>query len=103
MSNYTTALTDPRFGRAVVFTVGLTLVVTAILLVLGYLLAVAVNRLHRMRPIVLGLLLLAYVIPGLVGATMFSWLFDSNFGAVRSTTSSPTSQVRTSSGSPARR
>ena len=64
LSNYTTALTDPRFGRAVVFTVGLTLVVTAILLVLGYLLAIAVNRLRRMRPIVLGLLLLAYVIPG---------------------------------------
>ena len=33
-----------------------------------------------MRPIVLGLLLLAYVIPALVGAAMFSWLFDSNFG-----------------------
>ena len=40
------------------FTVGLTLVVTAILLVLGYLLATAVNRLRRMRPIVLGILLL---------------------------------------------
>lgn len=80
LSNYTAALTDPRFGRAVVFTVGLTLVVTAILVVLGYLLAIAVNRLRRMRPLVLGLLLLSYVIPGLVGATMFSWLFDTNFG-----------------------
>ena len=80
LANYTAALGDPRFLRAVAFTVGLTLVVTGILLVLGYLLATAVNRLRRMRPLVLGLLLLAYVIPGLVGATMFSWLFDSNFG-----------------------
>lgn len=81
-ANYQQALTDPRFGRAVLFTIGLTLTVTAVLVVAGYVLAVMVNNLGRMRPFVLGALLVAYVIPQVVGATMFSWLFDPNFGGV---------------------
>jgi N,N'-diacetylchitobiose transport system permease protein len=82
LDNYVQAFTDPRFGRALVFTAGLTVVVTAVLLVAGYVLAAAVNRLGRMRPVVLGILLISYVIPNVVGATMFSWLFDQNFGGV---------------------
>ncbi|NIK61584.1 carbohydrate ABC transporter permease [Kribbella shirazensis] len=82
LANYQQALSDPRFGRAVLFTVGLTLAVTAVLVVGGYLLAVAVNGLGRWRPVVLGVLLVSYVVPQLVGATMFSWLFDENFGGV---------------------
>lgn len=82
LDNYAQAFTDPRFGRALVFTAGLTVVVTAVLLGAGYVLAAAVNRLGRMRPVVLGILLISYVIPNVVGATMFSWLFDQNFGGV---------------------
>jgi multiple sugar transport system permease protein/N,N'-diacetylchitobiose transport system permease protein len=82
LDNYSLALHDPRFGRAVLFTVGFTVTVTICLLVLGYLLAVAVNRLRLSRPLVLGILLVSYVVPQVVGATMFSWLFDSNFGGV---------------------
>lgn len=82
LDNYTQALTDPRLGRAVLFTVGLTAAVVAVLLVGGYLLAVLVNGLRRSRPWVLGILLVSYVVPNVVGATMFSWLFDSNFGGV---------------------
>ena len=81
LSNYATALTDPRFGRAVVFTVGLTLVVTAILLVSATSWPWpstgspdAAPRARTAAPRVR--------IPGLVGATMFSWLFDSNFGGL---------------------
>lgn len=82
LDNYAQAFTDPRFGRALVFTAGLTVAVTAVLLVAGYVLAATVNRLGRMRPVVLGILLISYVIPNVVGATMFSWLFDQNFGGV---------------------
>ncbi|GAB2599117.1 sugar ABC transporter permease [Kocuria himachalensis] len=82
LDNYAQAFTDPRFGRALVFTAGLTVVVTAVLLVAGYVLAATVNKLGRMRPVVLGILLISYVIPNVVGATMFSWLFDQNFGGV---------------------
>lgn len=82
LDNYAQALSDPRLGRAVLFTVGLTAAVVAVLLVGGYLLAVLVNGLGRARPWVLGVLLVSYVVPNVVGATMFSWLFDSNFGGV---------------------
>lgn len=82
LDNYKQALTDSRFGHAVLFTVLLTVVVVAVLVVGGYVLAVLVNRLKRMRPVVLGILLVSYVIPQVVGATMFSWLFDDNFGGV---------------------
>lgn len=82
LANYTAALSDPRLGRAVLFTVGLTFVVTAFCLVFGYVLAVLVNGLGRLRPLVLGILLISYVLPHVVGAVAFSWLFDSNFGGI---------------------
>jgi multiple sugar transport system permease protein/N,N'-diacetylchitobiose transport system permease protein len=80
--NYTSALSDPRFAQAVLFTVQLTVIVTILLLVLGYLLAVLVNTLGRSKPFVLGILLISYVVPHVVGGAMFSWLFNSNFGGV---------------------
>ncbi|HEX5857211.1 MAG TPA: sugar ABC transporter permease [Microbacterium sp.] len=80
--NFARALSDPRFGRAVFFTVVVTVITTAILLVLGYLIATAVNRLTKSRPLVLGIMLVSYVLPTLVGAVAFSWLFDDNFGGV---------------------
>ncbi len=80
--NYAAALTDERFGRAVVFTISTTLIVTAILLVFGYLIAVGLNRLGKTRPLVLGILLVSYVLPSLVAAVAFSWLFNDNFGGV---------------------
>lgn len=82
LDNYATALTDGRFGSAVVFTITTTLVTTVILLVFGYLIAIGLNRLGRTRPIVLGILLVSYVLPSLVGAVAFSWLFNDNFGGV---------------------
>lgn len=82
LDNYSQALSDPRLGRAVLFTVGLTVAVVATLVVGGYLLAVLVNGLGRAKPFVLGILLISYVVPNIVGATMFSWLFDANFGGV---------------------
>lgn len=82
LANFATALTDPRFGRAVLFTVILTVVVTAILLVLGYMVAIGVDRLGKLRPIILGAMLVSYVLPNVVGAASFSWLFDQNFGGV---------------------
>ena len=82
LQNYATALSDPRFLRAVAFTVVLTIIVTLALVVLGYIIATLVNQLGRLRPIVLGILLVSYVLPNVVGAAAFSWLFDTNFGGV---------------------
>jgi N,N'-diacetylchitobiose transport system permease protein len=82
LDNYRDALSDPRFLDAAVFTIGLTLAAALILVVAGYWLAVMVNQLGRMKPVVLGILLISYVVPQVVGATMFSWLFNSNFGGI---------------------
>ncbi|HET9872827.1 MAG TPA: sugar ABC transporter permease [Propionibacteriaceae bacterium] len=82
LANYAAALSDLRLGRALVFTVGVTVVVTVFCLVTGYLLAVLINGLGKMRPIVLGILLIPYVLPHVVGAVAYSWMFDTNFGGV---------------------
>ncbi|MFK5583242.1 MULTISPECIES: carbohydrate ABC transporter permease [unclassified Serinicoccus] len=82
LSNYTQALTDERFLRSVGFTVGLTLSVFVVVVIGGYVLAIAVNDLRKSRPLVLGILLVSYVIPQVIGATMFGWLFDRNFGGI---------------------
>lgn len=82
LDNYLRALEDPRFREAVLFTLGLTATSVAFTLVFGYILANLINRLRRTRPIVLGIMLISYVIPQVVGATAFSWLFDTNFGGV---------------------
>jgi multiple sugar transport system permease protein/N,N'-diacetylchitobiose transport system permease protein len=76
------ALTDVRFGKAALFTVTVTVITTAILLVLGYIVATGLNRLTLSRPVVLGILLTSYVLPNLVGAVAFSWLVDDNFGGI---------------------
>lgn len=82
LQNYTQALTDSRFLKALVFTTGLTITTTAVVVVLAYVLAVMVNRLTWPRPIVLGIMLIPYVIPSVVGSAAYSWLFDSNFGGI---------------------
>jgi ABC-type sugar transport system permease subunit len=82
LANFSAALSDARLGRAVLFTLGLTVVVTAFCLFFGYILATLINQLGRMRPVVLGIMLISYVLPHVVGAVAFSWLFDSNFGGI---------------------
>ncbi|QLD11833.1 carbohydrate ABC transporter permease [Microbacterium oleivorans] len=82
LANFVDALTDARFGRAALFTIVVTVITTTILLVLGYLIATGVNRLTTSRPLVLGIMLVSYVLPNLVGAVAYSWLFDDNFGGV---------------------
>lgn len=81
-ANYSDAFGDPMFRRAVGFSIGFALVNTALLMVLGYGVALLMNRVRRGRPVFLGLLLLPYVVPAIISATAFSWLFDDNFGGL---------------------
>lgn len=82
LDNFTGILGDSRFREAVLFTVGLTLTGLVLKLVCGFLIAVLLQRVGRLRPIFLGFLLLSYIVPTVIGATAFSWLFDSNFGGL---------------------
>lgn len=82
LSNYAEIFTSPRFRRAAMFTVGFTLVLTAVKLVVGYGIALMLNRIRRGRMLILGLLMASYVVPTVVGAMNFSWLFNDIFGGV---------------------
>jgi ABC-type sugar transport system permease subunit len=82
LSNYVNVLSDGLFRQAVVFTIALTLVGLVFKLVLGFVLAVLLQRAGRARPLFLGFFLLSYIVPTVIGAVAFSWLFDSNFGGL---------------------
>ncbi|WGM20485.1 sugar ABC transporter permease [Paenarthrobacter sp. OM7] len=80
--NYARVLQDPVFHAAVLFTVGYALTSTAVLLVLGYAMALLLHRARRGKSLFLGILLVPYVIPAIIAATAFSWLFDNSFGGL---------------------
>lgn len=82
LDNYRGVLSDPMFHSAVGFTVGFALSHTAVVLVLGYGLALLLHRARRGRSAFLGILLVPYVIPAVISATAFSWLFDDSFGGL---------------------
>lgn len=81
LANYIGPFTSPRFRDDLLFTVVFTLVVTALLLVVGYALALLLNAVtRRLRSLFLGLLLVPYVVPLVVGALAFAWIFDDAYG-----------------------
>ncbi|MBB3088637.1 carbohydrate ABC transporter permease [Nocardioides albus] len=82
LDNYTRVLTDQTFHTAVIFTVGFALVHTGVVMALGYGLALLLHRARRGKSMFLGILLTPYVIPAVIGATAFSWLFDDSFGGL---------------------
>ncbi len=80
LDNYLATLQSPRFQSDLGFTVVFTLVVTVLLLIVGYALALLLITLKRIRTLFLGLLLVPYVVPIVVGALAFAWLFNSAYG-----------------------
>lgn len=82
LGNYSEILGDERFLQAAIFTIGLTMTGLAVKLVLGFAIALMLQRTRRSRAVFLGLILLSYIVPTVIGATAFSWLFDSNFGGL---------------------
>ena len=80
LANYRELLTSPRFIQAAEFTIGFALVVTTIKVAFGYAIAMLLNKVRWGRPIFLGMLLSTYVVPTVVGALDFSWLFNDVFG-----------------------
>ena len=82
LANYSELLASPRFLRAAVFTVGYAVVATVLKVVLGYVLALLLGRVRRGRTVLLGFLLASYIVPSVVGALDFSWLFNDVFGGV---------------------
>jgi N,N'-diacetylchitobiose transport system permease protein len=82
LANYRDLLGSPRFRAAAVFTVGFAVVATALKVALGYALALLLTRVRRGRTVLLGFLLASYIVPSVVGALDFSWLFNDVFGGI---------------------
>ena len=82
LANYRELLSSDRFRGAAAFTVGFALVATVLKVGLGYALALVLNRVRRGRTVILGCLLASYVVPSVVGALDFSWLFNDVFGGL---------------------
>lgn len=80
LENFREVLSSPRFQGAARFTIGFAIILTLLKVVIGYLLALVLNRAKYGRAIFLGLILSAYVVPTVVGALDFSWLFNDIFG-----------------------
>jgi multiple sugar transport system permease protein len=82
LDNYAEAATDARFwsalGHTFLFTVGSVLTE----LVLGLVLALALNRAYRGRGLVRTAVLLPWAIPTVVAALLWSFMFDSRAGIV---------------------
>lgn len=81
LQNYIDSLSTPRFLSAVAFTASFTVAVTVLLIVVGYglaLLLFAASR--RLRTLFLSLIMVSYVVPLVVGALAFAWLFNDTYG-----------------------
>ncbi|MDR9827661.1 sugar ABC transporter permease [Vibrio sp. FNV 38] len=80
LQNYLDILTDPEFWSALEFTFVYTIIVTLSVMILGFLIALAINRLKgKVRAFFMAATLLPFVVTPVVGTLIFSWLFQ-DFG-----------------------
>ena len=82
-SNYIRMFHNPQFSRAVSNTLIWTVYTVAISFVMGFLMALLINAKGiRMKGLWRSLLFIAWIIPGVVKATAWKWLFTTDGGMV---------------------
>ncbi|WP_377267012.1 carbohydrate ABC transporter permease [Peterkaempfera sp. SMS 1(5)a] len=82
-ANYTEVLNDPEFWTVVRRTLLWTALNTALIIVIGTLVALMLARLgRRLRLAVMSSLVLAWATPVIAATTIYQWLFQSRFGVV---------------------
>jgi multiple sugar transport system permease protein len=80
--NFQKVLDDPTFGPAMRHTMIFTFVSIAFQYVLGLALAVFFNRHFRLAPTLRALFLIPWLLPLIVSASTWSWMFNSESGVV---------------------
>lgn len=80
LENYREVLGSDRFWGAAGFTVGIALILMVLKVVFGYAIALLLNKAPFGQAVFLGIMLATYVVPTVVGALDFSWLFNDVFG-----------------------
>lgn len=79
-ANYAEALGDPRFWEAMGHTLLFTVSSVGLELVLGLILALALNRAYRGRGLVRAAVLIPWALPTVVAALLWRFMFDSEAG-----------------------
>jgi multiple sugar transport system permease protein len=82
VGNYRFLAADPRFWNAVEVTLVFAVASVALEVVLGVAVALALRELGSLRRLALALLLLPWVLPAVVTAKMFEWLYHPSAGLV---------------------
>ena len=82
LDHYAFLASDPRFWNAARVTLVFTVVSVGLELVLGLLVALALQRQRAGRRLALSLLLLAWALPSVVTAKLFEWLYHPSAGLV---------------------
>ncbi len=80
LDNYLEAVRDPRFREALVHTLIFTAATVTLELLLGCLLALAMNRAFRGRGLVRAAVLIPWAIPTVVSALLWRFIFEGWFG-----------------------
>jgi N,N'-diacetylchitobiose transport system permease protein len=83
LENYVTLFTESDFPAVLMRSLGLMVVLTTLILLLGVLVAVLMTRLSRTWRIVVSVgLLLAWAMPPLTATVVWGWIFDTQYGLV---------------------
>ncbi len=83
--NYLSQLGDPIVHRTFAITVQFTAEAIAIKFVLGLIAALALHNLTRFRSVLTGLILAPYIVPEVVTAAMWRFLYNPQFGGLNAT------------------
>ena len=83
LQNYADVLTSPSFLQALFFTLGFTVVVVALDLSLGMVLAVASFWVHpKLRAAFRALIIIPWAIPNVIQASLWRWLLNAEVGVI---------------------
>lgn len=80
LGNFTELFSEGAFWSSTGFTVFYTVVTTALKLLAGYGLALLLQHAIRGRSVFLGMLMVPMIVPPVVGALVFSWMFRDDLG-----------------------
>lgn len=81
LANYISLLKDALFWKVTYFTFLYTIAAVLFKLILGFALAIVLNRDFRAKGFVRAIVLLPWIIPTVLSAICFWWLFDTTFSA----------------------
>jgi ABC-type sugar transport system permease subunit len=82
IANYIEVLKSSRFWNATYFTLMLTVVTTAIKIIIGFIVAILLYNAKKFRGVFIAGSLLPFIVPPVVSTMIFGWLFRANWGYI---------------------